>query len=101
MLEKELESKLSNYARSVGVLSYKFSSPASRGVPDRMFIGPLGVLFLELKVGSNKPTKLQHYHIDQINRTGAVNTRAAWVNDFESGKRMIDMLVRNYYEESK
>lgn len=87
--EKQLERKLVAYAKSIGVLSYKFSSPSTRGVPDRIFIGPNGVLFMELKVGTNKPTDIQQHHIALINSHGGI---ACWVNDFETGKNKIEEL---------
>ena len=90
MKESQFESKLVAYAKSIGVLSYKFSSPSQRGVPDRIFIGPSGVLFLELKVGSNKPTKLQLYHIAKINDAGG---NAAWSNDWDEATAMVDKLL--------
>ena len=38
MLEKQIESKVCDYAKSKGVLAYKFTSPARAAVPDRLFI---------------------------------------------------------------
>ena len=60
MLERDLENKLGAYAKKMGCLYYKFTSPARRSVPDRMVVGPSGkILFLELKEPGKKPTPLQ------------------------------------------
>lgn len=49
-LEKEIEKKVCDYAKASGMLVYKFTSPARRSVPDRLFI-PEGksAFFIEFK----------------------------------------------------
>lgn len=85
--EAKVERKLVKWAKEQGCLSYKFSSPANRGVPDRIFIGPSGkVLFLELKAPGEKPTALQMKHLKDIHKTGCW---AMWVDSFEAGKEII------------
>jgi len=60
MLEKEIERKVCDYAKSKGVLAYKFTSPARHAVPDRLFIAPNGVMwFCEFKREGQKPTPAQ------------------------------------------
>lgn len=87
-LESQLEGKLARYAKSRGCLTYKFSSPANRGVPDRIFIGPTGaVLFLEVKAPGKKPTALQSKHLADINRN---KCSAEWADNFEDGRRFIE-----------
>jgi len=50
MSEKTIEKKVCDYAKSQGMLCYKFVSPGKRGVPDRMFITKEGlVFFIEFK----------------------------------------------------
>lgn len=87
MRERDLERKLVSHARKHGVLSFKFTSPSFRGVPDRIFIGHKGVLFLELKVGTNKPTPLQERCIDLICAAGG---NALWVNNLEDALAAIE-----------
>ena len=36
MLEKQIEAKVCEYAKTKGVLVYKFTSPARAAVPDRL-----------------------------------------------------------------
>jgi hypothetical protein len=73
MKEKQIESKVVKKAKELGFLTYKFSSPSNRGVPDRIFISPHGeVFFIEFKSTKGKLTQLQkkvikdieHYKLD-------------------------------------
>ena len=60
MLEKNLESKIVKIAKELGYLTYKFSSPSHKGVPDRIFINPNGfIFFIEFKSTKGKLTTLQ------------------------------------------
>jgi len=90
MLERELEDKLVKYAVSKRVVTYKFTCPAQRGVPDRIFIGPKGTVFVELKRPGARITKMQKYHIDRINNAGGT---AFWTDSVEGGKKIIDGLL--------
>ena len=89
MSEAELERKVVAWAKANGVLTYKFSSPSQRGVPDRIFIGKGGVLFLELKAPGKEPTALQLREIKRINESSSHNVCAAWTGDFDVAVRMI------------
>ncbi len=85
--EAKIEKKLKRWAKDNNCLTYKFSSPANRGVPDRIFIGPGGkVLFLELKAPGEKPTALQNKRIAEIVDQGG---QATWTDDAELGKFLI------------
>lgn len=77
-LEKHLEQSIVAYCKASGLVTYKFSSPSQRGVPDRIIIGPAGTLFLELKREGKKPTKLQDHHIGKIR---AVGGNANWADN--------------------
>lgn len=60
MLEKHLEKKITDKAKKLGFLSYKFVSPSQRGVPDRIFISKTGkVFFIEFKSPKRNITPLQ------------------------------------------
>ena len=64
MTEKNLQKKIVKYAKDRGVLAYKFSSPARRGVPDLILVGKRGqVVFMELKNPNEKGrlSELQKY----------------------------------------
>jgi len=71
MLEKVIESMSAKWATSQGWLTYKFVSPAQRGVPDRVFIKGGRVVFIELKTKTGVVGKLQQYVMDDMVAHGA------------------------------
>ena len=88
MLERDIEKRVKEYARSKGWLAYKFTSPGHIGVPDGLFISPLGfVIFMEFKQTGKKPTAMQQREIDRINQHGVL---ALVVDSVEQGKTIID-----------
>lgn len=92
-LEAKLERKVVAWCKANGVLTYKFSSPSQRGVPDRICIGKKGILFLELKAPGKKPTALQMREIRRINDTGNVTTQAHWADAVETATDLIRFCV--------
>jgi len=90
-LEKVIEQKVCDYAKSKGCLVYKFTSPSRRSVPDRMFIAPGGhVFFIEFKRRGEKPTAGQEVEIAKIKGKGGI----VWVIDsVEDGKRVIELEI--------
>jgi len=91
MLEKQIEGKVCDYAKSKGVLAYKFTSPARAAVPDRMFISPDGrVWFCEFKRESQKPTAAQDREHTRL-RQQKVNVFV--IDNVAEGKTMIDVMV--------
>ena len=70
-LEKEIEDYLRRKVKDAGGIAYKFSSPARRGVPDRMVILPNGcVCFVEVKRKGGMLTMLQRTEIEQLRDLG-------------------------------
>jgi len=68
-LERDIEKAVVAYAQKLGILCYKFTSPARRSVPDRMFITTSGVVFfIEFKRRGEKPTKSQAVEIERIRK---------------------------------
>jgi hypothetical protein len=91
MLEKQIEAKVCDYAKSKGVLAYKFTSPARAAVPDRMFIAPDGrVWFCEFKREGQKPTAAQDREHIKL-RQQKVNVFV--IDNVAEGKLMIDVMV--------
>lgn len=73
MLEKDIESRGCKYAKERGWLTYKFTSPARRSVPDRIFISPTGmVVFIEMKAPGKKPTEGQWREIKRLRDNGCM-----------------------------
>lgn len=88
-LEKAIESAVCNYAKSLGVLVYKFTSPQRRSVPDRIFFPPNRPAFLiEFKRKGEKPTPAQDVEIAKIRAQG-VNVYV--VDNVEQGKVIVDL----------
>ena len=91
MLEKTIEKKVCDYAKSKGMLAYKFTSPARASVPDRLLITPSGVtFFIEFKTKGKKPTAGQSR---EIARLEAQNVKVFVVDEVEYGKHIIDTVL--------
>lgn len=91
MLEKQIEAKVCDYAKTKGLLAYKFTSPARAAVPDRMFIAPDGrVFFCEFKAAGKKPTAAQDREHTRL-RQHKVNVFV--IDNVDEGKAMIDVMV--------
>ena len=96
MLEKQIEQKVCDYAKSKGVLVYKFTSPARAAVPDRLFIRPDGVVwFCEFKREGQKPTIPQEREHTKL-RGHKVNVFV--VDNVEDGRMMVDSMVMGSHE---
>lgn len=66
-LEKDIEKRLVRLLEAKGCLAYKFVSPNCRGVPDRLFICPRGmVFFVELKTKRGKLSELQYHQLIKL-----------------------------------
>ncbi len=72
-LEKAIEKAVCDHAKELGYLVYKFTSPARRSVPDRLFIPPGGkpIFFIEFKRFGQKPTPAQACEIAKIRAQGS------------------------------
>lgn len=91
MLEKQIESKVCDYAKTKNVLVYKFTSPARAAVPDRLFIAPDGRMwFCEFKREGQKPTPAQER---EHNRLRQNKVSVFVVDNVEDGKAMINLMV--------
>lgn len=71
MRESKIEGDVAKYAKSTGWLTYKFSSPNHRGVPDRIFIRSGVTVFIEFKATGAKARPLQIATIKQMKEHGA------------------------------
>lgn len=72
MRESTIEARLVREVRKLGGLCYKFTSPGSPGVPDRIIILPGGrVIFVELKTEIGRLAKVQKWQIEELRKRGA------------------------------
>lgn len=90
MLEKQIEAKVCDYAKELGLGVYKFTSPARAAVPDRMFIYKGRVFFIEFKREGQKPTPAQDREHNRM-RQHQINVFV--VDNVEDGKAMVDTMV--------
>lgn len=86
--EKDIEKKLVAYCKTKNILCYKWTSPANRGVPDRILIGPNGnVAFLELKRPGEEPTELQKHTLKKLYDRKCF---AGWADTVEKATKFAD-----------
>lgn len=86
-LEKDIEKAVCDYAKSLGMLCYKFTSPSRRSVPDRLLITRTGVVwFIEFKRLNGKVTAAQEVEIAKIQKRGI---DVFVVNTVEGGKAAV------------
>lgn len=73
MREQDLEKNLTKAVHARGGLAWKFVSPGTVGVPDRIVILPKGhIAFIELKKpGTGKLTKIQAWRHHQLKKLSA------------------------------
>lgn len=72
MKESTLEARLVRGVRKRGGLCYKFTSPGSPGVPDRIVVLPGGVtVYVELKTEIGRLANIQKWQIDELRKRGA------------------------------
>ena len=91
MLEKQIEARVCEYARTKGVLAYKFTSPARAAVPDRLFITPDGrMFFCEFKAEGKKPTPAQEREHQKLREQ---KVTVFVIDNVIEGKTMIDVMV--------
>lgn len=94
-LEKDIEKKVCDHAKALGCLVYKFTSPARRSVPDRLFIMPggKGVFLIEFKRLGCKPTPAQEVEIAKIRAQG---TYVGVIDNVTEGKACVEVQLEIY-----
>ena len=69
MREKSIEEKLVAAIKVQGGVCWKFTSPGTAGVPDRIVLMPFGRIgFVEVKTPGEKPRSLQRLRIKTLRR---------------------------------
>lgn len=71
MREKSIEAKLVDAVKAAGGVCWKFTSPGTSGVPDRIVLLPFGrIAFVEVKASGEKLRPLQRLRIRTLRRLG-------------------------------
>lgn len=71
MREKSIEEKLVEAVKAAGGVCWKFTSPGTAGVPDRIVLMPSGkIAFVEVKAPGKTPRPLQRLRIKTLRRLG-------------------------------
>lgn len=87
MRERDIEACLIREAEKAGGRAYKFTSPGTAGVPDRLVLLPGGIaLFVELKAPGQKPRPLQELRGKEI---AGLGVPAFWLDSKEEAKDII------------
>lgn len=90
--EKVFERTLSKFVEESGGMAVKLLSQFIKGLPDRMFLLPGGVVvFVEFKSAGNKPTKIQSYIHAKIQALGFLVYVVDSVESYEEVKGLIKM----------
>lgn len=72
MRESVIEARLRDGVKAMGGICWKFVSPGTTGVPDRIIILPGGrIIFAELKADAGRTSDIQQYRINELRRIGA------------------------------
>lgn len=88
--ESSIESAATRYAESKGVWTRKFTSPAHRAVPDRVYGWDYRAMWIEFKSTGLFPTEAQY---DEIKEMRARHLYVTWADNLEDAKKLIDYLV--------
>ena len=76
MLEKEIQSKIIRYLKTIKngyvIKNNAAGRYSSQGVPDITFIASRKAYFFEVKQPGKVATKLQQHNIDRLNQAGAI-----------------------------
>lgn len=96
MLESKIEKAVCDYAKKTyNFKPYKFTSPARRSVPDRLFCGPGNIhFFIEFKATGKDATDAQQREITKLLERDHI---VYVIDDIIIGKQLVDCLVQAPY----
>lgn len=91
MLESEIEKYLVKRVKQIGGKAYKFTSPAHRGVPDRILVLPRGhVIFCEVKNEKGRLSVLQQIELQWMKSLGHIVAVVYSIEDVDALMEYID-----------
>ena len=86
--ESKIETAVSKYAETSGLLQRKFKTPGRRNAPDRLFLGPDRlVFFIEFKAEGEIARKGQ---VREANKLRALGFDVHFIDNIAKGKKTID-----------
>lgn len=85
--ESTVKSKVINYSKELGWITYPFTSPGNLGVPDTLFMKLGVVIFVEFKRPGEVPRKSQ---INAFNKIRSQNIPVYVVDSVLAGKTVFD-----------
>jgi len=89
--EAAIEKLLRDKIKQAGGLAWKFTSPGTAGVPDRIVLLPGGrVVFVELIAPGQKPDPLQEHRLGQLR---ALGFEAVVLDSRGAVERFVDYLL--------
>jgi hypothetical protein len=90
-LEKDIEKRFCEYAKSQGCYPIKFEDPARRGGNDRILLTPMGtVVFIEFKRPGEEPRPEQVAYHKGLNEMGF---QTEVVDNVDDGRKIIDDIL--------
>lgn len=90
MKESDIEKYLLERVESFGGLCWKFVSPGTKGVPDRVVILNGLTVFIEVKAPGQNPRDLQVKRIQQIRHRDG---NAIYISSIEEVDALVNILV--------
>ena len=91
-LESRIETKTTEYAQSLGMMSLKLNVKGQRGWPDRIYVWKGKVWFVEFKRAKEKPRPLQLFIHDCLRKQGIV---VRIIDNLIDGRTMINELYNS------
>lgn len=87
LLERQIQKKVADYAKSKGFYAKKLATTNAKGFPDYIFIYKGLISFVEFKSSTGELSELQKREIQILRSHGA---KVEVINDVEEGKLFID-----------
>lgn len=91
MTEKILQNKIAVNCASMGVLCYKFASPAKRGVPDLLLFNKFGNCCLIEVKNPNKTGRLSKLQKHEIGVLRSANVEVHVCDEITQAKKIIEI----------
>lgn len=89
--EAAIEKYLARLCKQNGILCWKLSSPARRGVPDRILFRAGQTLVVEVKAPGKRPTELQATYLKMLADQGI---DATFISDRQHADVIVQRLLR-------